>query len=242
MREYDWLLQDKYDGQKTEEYFKDIGRLESGEPIDYVIGWKPFLSCHIDLSYRPLIPRPETEYWTERVIEHIQRHPEPAVLDLCAGSGCIGTAVLSHVPHARVDFGEVDTHLLKQIQYNLSINDIPQQRYSLLSSDLFADITDTYDFILANPPYIDTDSDTVAHSVREWEPHGALFARQNGLALIERLLTHANTYMNENALLCIECDENQVSYITKLAYRNNFTRVDVWKDQYGKNRVIVVEN
>jgi len=65
-----WLIRDKYHGQKptATKLNSDLARLKKGEPIDYVIGWKEFLGCHIDLSKKPLIPREETEYWTEIAI------------------------------------------------------------------------------------------------------------------------------------------------------------------------------
>src|SRR5579872_6774723 len=98
-REIDWLLREKYGGQRTAAAERDIGRLRRGEHISYVIGWAPFLACHIDLAARPLIPRPETEYWNSEAIKMIKarRVAELRALDLFCGSGCIGAAVLKNV-------------------------------------------------------------------------------------------------------------------------------------------------
>ena len=75
-----WLLEEKHGGKRTEAAEKDIARLEKGEHIDYVIGWVEFLGCKIDLSQKPLIPRPETEYWTEKFLQDARAATFPGAL------------------------------------------------------------------------------------------------------------------------------------------------------------------
>ncbi|MFA5023009.1 MAG: peptide chain release factor N(5)-glutamine methyltransferase [Candidatus Paceibacterota bacterium] len=144
-REIEWLKRDRPDY-----YAQGIKRLENGEPIDYVIGWKEFLGCKIDLSAKPLIPREETEFWVGEVLRDRfscnemgslktktgvrsrisgsleKRLLTPAstslkVLDLFSGSGCIGLAILKHCPNAHVTFAEKDPKLCQQIKKNLSL-------------------------------------------------------------------------------------------------------------------------
>lgn len=67
-RDTTWLLDEKYGGVDTPEYRADLERLAAGEPLAYVIGWQPFLGLKIYLDSRPLIPRPETEWWTEQLL------------------------------------------------------------------------------------------------------------------------------------------------------------------------------
>src|SRR5690606_26669366 len=98
-QEEQWLLEEKYAGAESEAFRADLKRLTGGEPLGYVIGHVPFLDCRIHLDSHPLIPRPETEYWVEKAmvaIKEVAGGPEARplhVLDLCAGSGCIGVAV-----------------------------------------------------------------------------------------------------------------------------------------------------
>ncbi|MDA1337579.1 MAG: hypothetical protein O3C23_02340, partial [bacterium] len=85
-RETQWLLQEKYKGKLTEAAKKDIARLKKGEPVDYLIGFVEFLGCKIDLSLQPLIPRMETEHWSQKAIESIQARCAGTVpAQACAG-------------------------------------------------------------------------------------------------------------------------------------------------------------
>ncbi len=97
-----WLLREKYQGVKTDAFFEDCARLKNGEPLAYIIGSIPFLNTTIFLDAHPLIPRPETEFWVEKAIAHMNVRAPLRILDLCAGSGCIGVAVLTARKETRV--------------------------------------------------------------------------------------------------------------------------------------------
>ena len=88
----DWLLKEKYKGVKSRAFLADCQELKAGVPLAYVIGSIPFLDTKIYLDSKPLIPRPETEYWTEQAIKSIKTVASANVLDLCSGSVCIGVA------------------------------------------------------------------------------------------------------------------------------------------------------
>ncbi|MBI2113194.1 MAG: methyltransferase, partial [Candidatus Wildermuthbacteria bacterium] len=153
-REAEWILKEKYQGVMTPEAVLDIAKLKQGEHVDYIIGFTEFLGCKIDLSKRPMIPRPETEYWVEKAIQELWKSRSASVwcLDLFAGSGCIGIAVLGHIPFARVDFGEKEKKFADQIKINATLNRIDRKRYRVFQSDVFSKIPYKYDYIFANPP------------------------------------------------------------------------------------------
>ena len=269
-KEIRWLRDEKYGGRITREAEKDIARLKKGEHIDYVMGWVDFAGCKIDLSKRPLIPRPETEFWIEKVIEELRRQSSPnqapyssppaggssprpnpmisralspslsrppRVLDIFAGSGCIGVAVLKHIPRAKVDFGEKDKELLKQIRINVKLNGIDSERYRVLQSDVFSNIKGKYDFILANPPYVaEARKAKVQKSVLDQEPKAAVFGGKDGLYYIRKFLRKAKGYLVPGGIVYLEFDSHQKGEIAKLVKAAGAKKVAARKDQFGKWR------
>ncbi len=218
-RDEEYLLRDKYDGKKTEKFFKDCTRLASGEPLAYVIGWVPFLDTKIFLDSHPLIPRPETEFWVKKAISaSLAQEKIPAkILDLCAGSGCIGVSVLAHIKEAHVDFVEIDEHHHETISKNVCENGIDPSRTRIFGGDLFENIADTYDLILTNPPYIDATLGRVADEVLRHEPSRALFGGKDGTEIIERIIANAEKHLAEGGVLYIEHEPEQSTFLNAIA-------------------------
>ena len=283
-RDGEWLLKEKYGGEKSEAFFADCKRLAAGEPLAHIIGWVPFLGCNIYLSadseFDPpipssrrhrefpsgdetgikakqfaLIPRPETEYWTEQAIASIKAlsprqdlgsplglaSGNVSILDLCAGSGCIGVAVAKYVPNAHVHLAELDARHLPTIKKNLTENTIiyDSEKYSVFQSDLFANISETYDMILSNPPYIDPALDRTESSVKDHEPHHALYGGEGGLELIEHIIAAAPKFLNQNGQLWLEHEPEQAAAIQLLATKHGFApRTHI--DQYNVARFSVL--
>lgn len=238
-RESRWLLEEKYNGQATPEYEQDVERLRRGEPLAYVIGFVDFLGCRIDLSYRPLIPRAETEFWVEQAIGELKNTGGENLqcLDLFAGSGCIGLAVIKHLPNVTVDFADNDPRGLAQITINLEINHIERCRSRLIESDVFSGIKDRYDIIFANPPYLaESRKDQVQPSVIGYESPKALFAGTDGLDLIRRFLGQVKNHLQPGGRIYLEFDFPQRSAIEKLLRENGFADFEFHKDQFGRER------
>lgn len=227
MKEKEWLLRDKYNGIETEEFKSDLKKLEDGEPLAYLIGWTPFLNTRIYLDSKPLIPRPETEYWVSKAIEEIRKVESPTILDLCAGSGCIGVSVLKEIPDSKVDFVEIDPMHHDTIKKNIIENDIDISRTNIFEGDLFQNIKGEYDFILSNPPYIDKDLNRIDKSIMENEPSIALYGGKDGIEIIERILKESPKYLKLGGTLYIEHEPEQVSRLNGLTHH---------KDQFGVKR------
>lgn len=235
-----WLLSEKYGGVETPDFFADKARLNAGEPLAYVIGHVPFLNTTIYLDSKPLIPRPETEFWVEHVITIIRAENRPVrVLDLCAGSGAIGVAVAKTVPNAHVTFGEVDGSHLPTIAKNLDANDIPCTRYQVFRSDLFENISGSFDYILCNPPYIDPMVDRAEASVKAYEPHLALYGGEAGMELIACIINDTCTHLTPEGELWLEHEPEQTTTIHDLAQKHGFG-VETRKDQYAVERFSIL--
>jgi release factor glutamine methyltransferase len=252
-QEIELLRRDKYDGDAHADITADVERLAAGEPLAYVIGWIPFLSLKIGLESRPLIPRPETEWWTEKLIEHLKyrfavhevsgSQAEPPttfrLLDLCAGSGAIGLAVLSQLPNAYVSCGEIDSNHVEQITKNLTINGLGAHRVDIHASDLFdAFKGQRFDVIVSNPPYI-PESRELDTSVMNYEPSEALLAGKEGLDIIRRIIKEAPKYLNPGGELWMECDIENVAAAEDLVRAAGADESAIHLDLYGRPRLIV---
>lgn len=242
-KEEQWLLEEKYGGVSTPAYEEDKKRLARGEPLAYVIGFSDFLGAHIALDSRPLIPRPETAFWAEHVIsqykERFGNTPFTA-LDLFAGSGCIGIALLTHLPNATVHFAEKESAHCRQIQENLTRNDIAPSRVQIFQTDIWKGIPDTlYDVICANPPYV-AEGRPVQDSVKTWESETSVYAPEDGLFYIRETIRSAQAHLTEGGMLYIEFDPPQKDEITHAAEEAGFSHISFWHDQYGEPRMVTL--
>ncbi len=243
-REKQWLLNEKYKGAESPAFFEDLEKLKSGTPLAYLIGNVPFLGCTIDLSLKPLIPRPETEYWVDYVLKkYIPKGRAYSVLDIFSGSGCIGVAVLKHTL-STAHFGELQKQNIEQIQKNLDLNEIEKSRYQIFQSDVFENIPENhYNLILANPPYISKERrETVEGSVLEHEDEGALFADDDGLSFIKRLIRGSRSYLAPQGKLVIEFDPWQQELLREFLQEEKISTFEFMNDQYGKTRILIIKN
>ena len=231
-REEEWLLKEKYGGEKSEAFFTACQKLANGVPLAYLIGYIPFLNTKIYLDSHPLIPRPETEFWVEKVLAVIYQRAAPInVLDLCAGSGCIGVAVAKNYLLTQVDFVEIENKHIPTIETNCRENQIPKDRYQIFLSDLFANVPNKkYDFILSNPPYIDAALGRTETTVKDHEPALALYGGKAGMELLAKIISQAPQYLNPNGQLWLEHEPEQTEEITALAQPHFLTTTH--KDQY----------
>jgi release factor glutamine methyltransferase len=233
-REEQWLFEEKYGGEKTEGFFTDCERLKAGEPLAYVIGHIPFLNTVIHLDSRPLIPRAETEFWVQKAIDAIGqgRALTNCMLDLCAGSGCIGVALLKEFPHAIVDFEEMDTRHHPTILRNIHENKINEKHTRIFGGYLFENVSNQYDFIFANPPYIDPRKNRADQSVKKFEPQLALYGGKDGMELIETIIRSAPNFLKPKGTLYIEHEPEQSKAVLRLAKSSGFN-AQTFTDQYG---------
>ncbi len=242
---WEWVVKEKYNSVSPKNkrlITTDLKRLKRGEPVDYIVGYCHFLGCHIDLSKKPLIPRPETEWWVEKAVNEIKESGTKkrySFLDIFSGSGCIGIGLLKNIGNCRVDFAETSERFIKQIKINIAFNKIRKDRYQVIKSDIFDKIKGKYDAIFANPPYIPKAClNNLPLSVYKFEPHQALFGGKNGLSLIEPFLRQAIGHLKKNGLIYMEFDSPQKKSIGIMLKKYGY-RAEFLKDQYGKWRYLI---
>jgi len=236
-----WLLQEKYGNKPSEKFNKDVDRLKKGEPLDYVIGFTEFLGCKILVDKNVLIPRFETEFWVQEAIEEISNSKFQAsrILDMFAGSGCIGLAILKNIKNAQVVFADSEKNALHMLQKSCRINKIPKTRYKIMQSDVFSNVKGAFDYIFANPPYIPLKrKGKIQPSVLKYEPKEALFGGSDGLFFIRKFLAEAKNFLNPGGKIYMEFDPPQKKQITALLKK--YKSWQFHKDQYGKWRWVQI--
>ncbi|MDO8523715.1 MAG: peptide chain release factor N(5)-glutamine methyltransferase [bacterium] len=268
-KEQKWLLIEKYGGVKSLEFDKDCKRLAEGEPLAYVIGWVLFLGLKMYLDSKPLIPRPETEWWTEQLIANVGTYDVPTLkfLDLCAGSGAIGCAALARLPNAKVYFGEIDPTHEATIRKNIRENDLDESRADIRIGDLFNPFTshltlpspigdgkvkrqqdelfkkwtsDVHFFdIIACNPPYVPQERVLPESVQNFEPALALRAGVDGLSIIRRIIKEASAHLTVGGQLWLECDTEHAESVRQLVEQAGAREAKLRTDQYGRPRLIV---
>ncbi len=225
----------------------DIRKLKKGYPLDYLIGYKDFLGYKIDLRFKTLIPRPETEYWVEKAISEIKSTHEQSndllILDMFCGSGCIGISLLKSLKNSSLVFLDKDAKAINQTTLNLEINGIHKDYFTVVKSDLFHALEHEdirFDYIFANPPYVDISDPNIGKEVAH-EPKIALFADDKGLSIIKEFLKQARRYLLPDGIIFMEFGYDQKDQINQ--YLKELELYEKWrfhKDQFGNWRWVEV--
>jgi len=198
-----------------------------------------FLNCKIDLSKKVFRPRIETEYWVVKALKDIRmfKCSNVRVLDIFAGSGCIGIAVLKSIKNSEVDFVDVSKKAIEQIEINLKLNGIEKGRYKIFQSNLFEKLRGKrYNFIFANPPYVALDRiGEVQKEVLKNEPSQSLFAGRDGMFWIRKFLRGVKKYLKKGGKIFMEFDPKQKVEIEKILKKKKL-KFQFKKDQFKKFR------
>jgi release factor glutamine methyltransferase len=181
-------------------------RIEEKKPLQYILGSVPF--CNLEILVRPpiLIPRPETEEWVSWLInlfDPIKQEPLK-ILDLCTGTGCIALALAHAFSQSSVIGIDINPEAINLANDNKSHNAI--KNVTFLYSDLYAALNALQPFhlIVSNPPYItEKEYASLDPSVTTWEDRQALVAEHEGMAIYERIIQNAHTYLTPHPLMQI---------------------------------------
>lgn len=215
-------------------------KLASHIPAQYIIGHADFFGMQLKVDERVLIPRPETEELVELILTE---NPEKnlKVLDIGTGSGAIALALAKNRPDWSVTAADISQEAL-----DLSLENAKAQNLNLsfIKSDCFSEISSKYDIIVSNPPYISReDQEEVGLNVLHSEPHLALFADEDGLAIYRRIGEDSKDYLNDGGKIYLEIGYKQGQSVPNL-FRKNFPekRVRTLKDQFGQDRMVVIDD
>ena len=214
----------------------------AGEPVAYLIGEWELYGLPRDVSPDVLIPRSDTEVVAEVVIEYLRRlGGETRLLDLCAGSGCIGLAAASQVKDCRVVLGDYSEAALKICRQNIRRNGlsgrvVPMQMDALAKPDR---ALGEFHCIVSNPPYIPSgDIAGLDVSVKDYEPHMALDGGEDGLDFYRAITRQWKEVLVPNGLLCFEVGIGQADDVLRMMRKEGFGDIQVLKDPGGIPRAV----
>ena len=219
-----------------------VQRRLAGEPVAYIIGEWEFYGLPMDVSHDVLIPRLDTEVLAEQGILKARESGEGArVLDLCAGSGCVGLAVAANAPQCRVVLGELSEGALRVCKQNVRRNEL-NARVTCLSVDAMEPPSSTlwdFDVIVCNPPYIPTkDIESLDISVRDYEPHMALDGGEDGLDFYHFIAAKWKSALRLGGTLIFEVGIGQAPQVEEILAKNGFEDIKTTADTQGIWRVV----
>jgi release factor glutamine methyltransferase len=217
-----------------------LARLQSGDPLPYILGSWEFFGLEFGVTPDVLIPRPETELLVERAILWLQAHPNcRQAVDVGTGSGCIGITLAVNVPDLQIVATDISSTAAKMARRNAVRNGVGQ-RMEVLECDLLPPGKE-FDLIVANLPYIPTKT-LRRLPIFGREPTVALDGGKDGLDLIRRLLTAAPEGLNPGGLMLLEIEASQGPAAISLAF-DIFTKAEIHlhKDLAGRDRILEVQ-
>ena len=223
--------------QFVEEIFK---KLAAHIPAQYIIGHAEFFGMQLKVDERVLIPRPETEELVELILaENLKENLK--VLDIGTGSGAIALVLAKNRPDWSVTAADISQDALELATENANVQNL---NLSFIKSDCFSKISSKYDIIVSNPPYISReDQEEVGLNVLHSEPHLALFADEDGLAIYRRIAEDSKDYLNDGGKIYLEIGYKQGQSVPALFMENlPEKRVRTLKDQFGQDRMVVIDD
>lgn len=217
-------------------------RLVAGEPLAYILGEWDFMGYTFQVNPNVLIPRSDTEPLCERAIACAEQVLHPRVLDLCAGSGCIGLSLLCKVRDARcvgVDISDGALTVMRENARRLQVAD----RYTAVRGDALQSPTELYGkfhMIVCNPPYITAqEMKMLDKSVADHEPHLALYGGEDGLDFYRAVVRSWKEVLLPSGTLFFECGYAQGEQVAQIMCEQGMIDVVIEKDLSGVPRIVI---
>lgn len=221
--------------EQQEEYESVLSKRAERVPLQYITGEQEFMGMTFFVNEAVLIPRQDTETLVEEALK-IAR-PGMKIMDMCTGSGCILLSILKNVLDVEGFGYDISKQAINVAKENAKRNNIVA---TFEKSDLFENVTETFDMIVSNPPYIPTDViGGLMPEVAVYEPIQALDGMEDGLHFYRRIVEDCKDYLNPNGTILFEIGHDQGKAVSKLLTDAGFIGVRVVKDLAGNDRVVI---
>lgn len=237
--DFEMRLQDSADGAVQGEFESLCQRRLSGEPLQYLVGEWEFYGLPFKVGQGVLIPRQDTETLIDTVRKKAPKDKPLTVVDLCAGSGCIGIALEKYLDCEQVTAVEVSDEAIEYMKQNIALN---KSKMKIVKGD----ITDrqtaldlpTADVLTANPPYLTAQDMKLLQREVTFEPQGALFGGDDGLDFYRHILINFKQTLKTGGLIALEIGIGMEDEVMTMLVRHGFENVRAHKDACGVFRCI----
>ena len=220
-------------------------RILGGEPLAYILGEWDFYGLRLHVNEHVLIPRDDTCAVVELAINRGIFLPEtPRILDLCTGSGCIGLAIASRIRDARVTLADISREALAVAKSNIVSHKLTG-RVSCVGVDALKNppaFLGKFDMIISNPPYITGEEmKDIPVSVKDYEPHLALFGGLDGLDFYRAIAANFRSVLKPGGFIAFEFGDGQGDDVCRILIENGYTILERTKDFNDRERAVLAQ-
>ncbi len=224
---------------------REVQRVLSGEPLAYVLGEWDFYGMTLQVNKNVLIPRDDTCAVTALAIKQaLFLDASPRILDLCTGSGCIGLAIASRVKDAKLTLADISKEALGVAKKNAALQKMTG-RVSCVQANALEQppvFLGKFDMIVSNPPYITgQEMKELPHSVKDFEPHLALYGGEDGLEFYRSIVTNYKKALKPGGYLCFEFGMGQGNDVCGLLEQNDFVILERSRDFNDRERAVIAQ-
>ncbi len=226
------------DNREVSEYRSLIGRRGQRIPVAYLTGVKEFYSLPFKVTPAVLIPRPETEFIIDKILELVEPDEPVKILEIGTGSGAIAIALACQDPNFSITATDISREALDIAKNNAANLEVCHQ-ISFVEADLFTNVEGKFEIICSNPPYIPSDElSGLAPELFE-EPRLALDGGSDGLCFYNKILEQASSYLENPGFVVLEIGWNQAETVRKLGVQAGFQWLETVVDYGGNDRVVI---
>lgn len=227
------------DEEMTSEQIEEFKSLlkKRGEhiPLQYITGEQEFMGLTFHVNSHVLIPRQDTETLVEEALKLVK--PGMKIMDMCTGSGCILISILKNAKDTSGCGFDISKQAINVAKENAKLNEVVAD---FEKSDLFEHVTERYDMIVSNPPYIKTDEIVkLMPEVSEFEPVQALDGKEDGLFFYRKIIKECRDYLNQGGYVLFEIGYDQGEDVSEMMKYAGFLNVHVVKDLARNDRVVI---
>ena len=215
-----------------------IHQREVHYPLQYIFGNWEFYGRPFKVGVGVLIPRADTETVVEAALEELETRENPKVLDLCAGSGCIGITIAAEVPSSEVTMVEKYDEAIRYAFHNIELNKVNAKA---VKGDVFEAPhlpNDSIDLIVSNPPYIPQQEMKYCSPEVKFEPQTALLAEDEGLEFYKAIINNYTPILKTGGAICFEVGFKQAQSVKKLLENSGYKNIKIKNDLNGIGRAV----